>query len=193
MSWKRAIVSIAVLLLLLPGTAILVITLWRNEFIANKELILVVKDVVTIITIVGGAYVTYYRFFKGRTFTAKADLEIDIQLLRTPNGTILHHVKCHLSNRGGITIWNPTAKIGIKRFYKGNKQLSEVIEGIRETSFFDDGSITRYFVDPGEKITFIYHQEHENDIWAVLYDVEVNSKSGAIWKSSTIIENRVIQ
>lgn len=150
------------------------------------------KDVVTLIAIVGGGILTYYKFFKGRTFSAKADINIEVTLIETPNDSYLHTVKFSIINNGNVTIWNPTAKIGIKKFGPTIDIEKEVIEGVIEKSFFDNEVTPRYYmVDPGEKTFFVQQFELEKKFWGVSYDIEVVSRKGDTWKNSVTVANKL--
>lgn len=158
---------------------------------SNRELISVIRDIVTILTIALGGFFSYFKFFKGRTFLPKADIGLEVSLIDTPNNCILHTIKFSLTNKGTITIINPVAKLGIRSFI-GNTQENEVVHDLVEKSFFD-GPLVKHHraVDVGETIFFIYQREFHASIWAVTYEVEVTSSTNHKWKNSHTIRNRI--
>ncbi len=186
-----SLITVLILFLIFVLGTWFFITKWEHELIRKKELFATLRELLTVIAIIGGGFLTYFRFFKGRIFSEKADVEITVQLIETPNDSILHSVNCFLINKGSTTIWNPTTRIGIKRFYINNTITQEVVDGIREKSFFDEREFDRYFVDPGEKIIFLNQQEHDYNVWAVLYEIEISSKSKATWKTATLVNNQI--
>lgn len=67
----------------------------------------VIKDIILIITIVGGGILAFFNFFKGRTFSLNADIHFDIKIFQTSDGELLHVVKVEVENKGNFSIWNP--------------------------------------------------------------------------------------
>jgi hypothetical protein len=162
----------------------------------KKDFIAAIKDIITVMAVIIGGLLSYFKFFSGRTFFAKADIEFDITVLPHADNS-LHTIKFSLINKGNITIWQPNAKIGIRKFINPDDPLNvdhnhsqcEIVKDLCEKSFFDEDKKHSYMVDPGEKIFFILHRNFERKVWAVSYDVEIVSKSGDIWKNTCTISN----
>lgn len=176
---------------LIIAVIIMIDTNW-NLVVSKRDIITIIKDVVSAIAILIGGFFAYFKFFKGRTFAPKAEVNIELQLIETPANSILHVIKIHFINKGSTTIWNPTATTGIHRFSKVKEFDYELIHGLKEVSFFEDGGkITSYMIDPGEKNYFSLNHEYDKSIWAVSYDVQVTSKDGTTWKDSITVANSV--
>lgn len=184
MKWLRSIAICCIV-------TIFLFALWgfKTELSANKDFVGVIKDIITIFTIVVGSILSYFKFFKGLTFGPKADIEFDIVLIETPHESVMHIIRFGIVNKGTVTIWNPVAKISIRSYF-GKEEITVVVDGLRENSFYEE---TAYgydtIVDVGEKGYFIHHREFPKSTWAVAYDVEVTSKGNHRWKSSITVPN----
>ena len=161
----------------------------RARITSNKEFVGVCKDIITIITIIVGSFLSYFKFFKGRTFSAKADIEFDIIVIEAPNDRFLHVIRFAMINKGTITIWNPVAKIRIKSFVE-NEVHTQFIRDLKESSSFDEmDEKHNCILDVGEKGFFYCHMDFHKSIWAVSYEVEITANNGSVWKNSTAIPN----
>ncbi|TDD97067.1 hypothetical protein [Flavobacterium cellulosilyticum] len=157
----------------------------------NKEFVSVLKDIITLIAIIVGAILSYFRFFIGRTFSAKAEIEFEVSLIETPNNLIMHTVTVTIVNKGNLTIWEPLAKIGIKEFNTTKDKREQVIEKFLEKSYFGDEGKRDMVVDAGEKAYFMIWREFDNTTWAVTYSAEITSSNGRKWQKTITIANKI--
>jgi hypothetical protein len=163
----------------------------NDKLIHNKELVSVLKDIITIIAVVIGAILSYFRFFIGRTFSAKADIEFDVSLIETPEKMIMHVLTVSIVNKGNLTIWQPMAKIGVRQFNSKETKNEDIIERFLEKSYFADNEKREAVVDAGEKAYFMIWREFESTTWAVSYAAEVTSSNGRKWQKTITIANRI--
>ena len=99
----------------------------------NKGIIEVIKDIILIITIVGGGILSYFKFFKGRTFSLKADIHFDIKIFQTPNEDLLHAIKVEVENKGNFSIWDPKIILIIYKYGIDGNVAKETIKEWGET------------------------------------------------------------
>lgn len=96
-----------------------------NTFTRNREVIEVVNTFIAIILLVLAAIFSYYRFFRGRTFSLQADISLTVTLHSTAQSNILHVIDVEFVNNGAFPIIEPTAKLLAYRH--GINQVSEGI------------------------------------------------------------------
>ncbi|MFT3823961.1 MAG: hypothetical protein QM731_08570 [Chitinophagaceae bacterium] len=156
----------------------------------NKDLVTVFKDVVTIIALVIGALLSYYRFFSGRTFSTKADIELEIILIQAPKNSIMHALTVSIINKGSLTIWEPEAILSVQEYTENGAQKEVVHEQFLRESFFRKGDKGDVVIDPGEKAYFTFLQEFQSSTWAVTYTAEIKNDRGRIWQKAITVENR---
>lgn len=190
---RESIVLILLILLISLGLGNLfkyqIIT--SDKLVCNKELVAVLKDIITVIAIVIGAFLSYFRFFIGRTFSAKADIEFDVSLIETPEKLIMHTVTVSIVNKGNLTIWHPMAKIGIREFNSLDDKKERVVEKFLEKSYFGDKGKRDLVVDAGEKAYFMIWKEYDSSTWAVTYSAEVISSNGRKWQKTVTVANKI--
>ena len=159
--------------------------------VSNSPLIAVIKDIITILAIIAGAILSYFKFFAGRTFSAKADIEFDVSLIESPNKNILHFVSVTILNVGNLTIWNPEAKIVIKQFNDNKSNDALIVDEFQSKSYFKDKGKSEPVIDVGEKGYYMIWHEFEPSTWAVTYTVEVTSSGGQKWQKTITIANKI--
>ena len=132
---KELVIGFLVTLLFVLGIGILFKynLLSIQIIINNKSIIEVIKDIILIITIVGGGILSYFNFFKGRTFSLKADLHFDIKIFQTPNGELLPAIKVEVENKGNFSIWDPKIILIIYKYGIDGNVAKETIKEWGET------------------------------------------------------------
>jgi len=160
------------------------------ELLANsKDFVAVVKDVTTILVILLGSVLSYFRFFMGRVFSAKGDVECEVIKIETPHQTIMHCLKFALINKGTLTITEPIGQVVIKEHLQNGEVKVSKVSGLREIAYKEYGLID--IVDVGEKAFFQTLNEFDNSTWAIEYLIEVKGSTGAVWKNCIIVDNKV--
>jgi hypothetical protein len=164
-----------------------------QKLTGNKEVVTVCKDLVTIAAIIVGALFSYFRFFSGRTFSTKADIELEVVLIKTPTNSLMHALTASIVNKGNLTIWEPKAVILVQEYTLNGNPEVEIYEQELQDSYFrkhDKGDIV---IDAGEKAYFTLLKEYKTSTWAVTYIAEVKNDRGRTWQKAITVENRIKQ
>src|SRR5574341_2667855 len=77
----------------------------------NKDSIDAIGSIITSIILIAGAIASYYRFFRGRTFSTRADLAIEVSVHKADDKFFIHSITMELSNLGAFPIRNIGANI----------------------------------------------------------------------------------
>lgn len=185
----------AVLVLLL---AALTLNLWKYDFLtakwltANKDPLDAISKVATICTLVLGSVLSYYRFFRGRTLSLRADLTISSNTIEAPCQAHLHCVTVKVRNVGTTTIWHPVIELETCALLAdGSTSPGKVSEWIEPE--VRSGKLERHLtlIDPGETAEYFCHVVVPRSAWAVTLTAVATSDSKDQWFSSTTIANRV--
>lgn len=161
----------------------------KENILQNKELIDAVTKFLAAIVLIAGAIASYYRFFRGRTFAARADLKIDVAVYETDQNFKLHVINLEVTNIGAVTIMGLEPKI-LVYLYGPNGEDTYTIDNwadpIQEkTSWHSD-----YVLDPQERSQFHASEHISQEIWAVTYIARVESQNKYIWKRVTTVSNK---
>lgn len=73
----------------------------------NKDALAAISSLCSTVALVVASILAYYRFFRGRTLTTRAELSIDIDAISGPDGINLHSISVSAKNIGTVTIWDP--------------------------------------------------------------------------------------
>jgi hypothetical protein len=157
----------------------------------NQAFISTIKDIVFLITVIGGAVFSYYKFFKGRTFSLKADIKFDIHIFKTPEENLLHVIKVEVENIGTLSIWDPQLILKIRCYKKNGEITKETIRNWGENSEFIGKENRASVLDSGEKAYFIVNEIHSPDSWLVNYQAELKAHNNKTWQNSINIENKI--
>jgi hypothetical protein len=73
----------------------------------HKDGLAAAQSVVSITVVLVAAVLSYFRFFHGRTFSTRAELDLTVRVFSLPNGQLMHAISLALRNIGGAAIWDP--------------------------------------------------------------------------------------
>jgi hypothetical protein len=189
---KQLVFGFLVAILILFGIGILFKykALSIQMIVNNKDFIEVAKDIILIITVVGGGILSYFNFFKGRTFSLKAEIHFDVKIFRTPNDDLLHIIKVEIENKGNFSIWDPRIILLISQYSTDGKVEKETIKNWWENSEFIEKSKRKAVLDSGEKAFFIVDRVLSPKIWLVTYKAELKAHNKT-WQNSINIESKI--
>ena len=71
----------------------------------NKDSIGAIQSISSIGVIMIGAVVSYYRFFRGRTFSTRLELEMEVTVIPADENTNIHSITLKARNIGTLSIW----------------------------------------------------------------------------------------
>jgi len=172
---------------------LLIANSWSHQIITaqllatNKDAIQAASSLLTATVVVVGGFLTYYRFFKGRTFSSRGQIEISTNVHDLFDSENLHVVKVVFKNVGTSAIYNPKLKLIVHIL--GENEERKVID-----QWFDPGKeledIPRmYFVDPEESASFLTHVKVSKESPLVIYTAVVSSEDKVIWQDAQSVSN----
>lgn len=174
------------LLALVLGIALLVKDgyLTQATFKDNKDSFAAVASLTTACVLLLGGFLSYVRFFKGRTLKSKLNLELKAGSAPASGG-YLHWVEAEIKNTGTVTVWHYRVK-ATAILHKGLIACSvEVGDFIQPP----DASRRYTLIDVGESA---YEQAFllvPEEVDAVTFIVEVSDKSDHLWTRSVTAKN----
>ncbi|MGH3810482.1 MAG: hypothetical protein ACRDRU_28450, partial [Pseudonocardiaceae bacterium] len=96
-------------------------------FKVNKDSLAAISSLCSAVVVVVTGTLAYYRFFRGRTFTTRVELSIDVDVIDDPENICLHSVTVSAKNIGTVTIWNPQLSVYVvARCNDGSKSEFEI-------------------------------------------------------------------
>jgi hypothetical protein len=164
----------------------------------SKDAIGAAKDILTTAMLILGALFSYFRFFRGRTLAARADVSVEVSIHAAPDSSMLHVVRIAAKNVGSATIWEPRPEVWVT-FHRGQRAFDPSDDRAEDHVRLDDwqdlpgggGPSTVPVIDTGETALFIAHVEVSSNVWAATYAVAIHSASGDIWHAGTTVSNVV--
>lgn len=178
----------ALALALLIAVLVRLDILTASKLAANKDALSALSSSVSMIILLIGGVFSYYRFFRGRTFFARADIDIKVTIIDTNSDQLIHFVVVEIKNIGTLPIWNPTPVVDVttidSRTHK-NDRWDNWVEG-RVTNRGEVYAV----VDSGEDASFFNEHEVAKDAWAVAYVAYVTAESGETWKKAIMVQNK---
>lgn len=163
----------------------------------NKDALGALQNVVQVIVLSVGATFSYYRFFRGRTFVSRAEIEIHVEVFDATEKINIHSVIIEFKNLGTISIWDPVPQVaanligpdGVDSETWRNWEHARSMNAENRS----DGRRTRPLftvVDSGETVTFNTYHEVPTRIWAAEYEVFVRDSDGNVWKRAVMVQNK---
>ena len=111
--WLQRYKGTLVFVLSIVAIALLIANVWKHQILSStwlgthKDALAALNSIVTLLVFLAASIFSYYRFFRGRTLSLRANLDIDISVHETPNEYNLHAYTVTAKNVGTSTIWNP--------------------------------------------------------------------------------------
>lgn len=151
---------------------------------AGKDTLAAVGSICTTVTVLVTGIFAYYRFFRGRTFTLRLDLESEVTLVDGPHAASLGLLTVSVKNIGNITVWDPVVTAKIKyRYLDGRIVENDVSRWVDTPSPGRRRKVTT--IDPGECSTFSAEIFVDREVWAVTHQVDV-ACAGHQWSTIRI-------
>jgi hypothetical protein len=158
---------------------------------SNKDAITALSALASASTVVVGGILAYVKFFRGRTLVRRAELSIDVKVLESPQGQILHFVTVSAKNIGTVTLVEPRISLHSEaRRNDGTIVHFEVgFDGWSEVSDHGTAHGGRFaVVDTGEVAEFSFEKPFDSSVWAVHY-VAILKVQALTWSKHTVVEN----
>lgn len=166
---------------------------WKHGWISaewlrdHKDALAALSSIVTMVLLVGGAIFSYYGFFRGRMFSLRLDVALEVSVHPAARGNLLHAVTLLARNIGGATVWEPHPKLEMR--IHGPPTVSRTLtvddwwkeEGVRQGA--------AAVIDPGECVRFFAQHEVSERAWAVTYVGGIRADQGDAWSVSKTVTN----
>jgi hypothetical protein len=147
------------------------------------------SSAIGILVVTAGAVLSYFRFFHGRTFSTRAELDLVVKVYALPNGRLLHTISLSLKNVGGSAIWNPQPLISILLSDADGSRDAGTIDRWFDPLQTDDGTLRVSVIDTGETGRFPTKMTFDATVWTVTYMASITCDSGDVWKHVHIVCN----
>jgi hypothetical protein len=158
----------------------------------RKDALAAAASVTNILVVLVGAVLSYFRFFRGRTFSTRADLDLSVEVIPLPNSRHLHAITFRVKNMGSMPIWDPRPIIEISLLGPRGREYFGVVSSWYDVLAEPDRSLRVAVLDPGETGTFATQREFDSDIWVVTYAASVSCDSGDVWKHVCLVRNAAV-
>jgi len=169
---------------------------WKYEVVSaewlteQKDALSALSSIVTMLILLAGSVFSYYRFFRGRTLSLRAELVLNASIHATPEKYLIHAITLTAKNVGSTTIWNPKPVISVR--IHGPKEIQERREINDWWEEETGGQQTAAVIDPGETVSFFAQQHVPEQAWAVTYTAALRADIGDIWYVSRTVSNKEV-
>jgi hypothetical protein len=160
-----------------------------NWFAEHKEALDGLSTVLAILAVTFGALATYHRFFKGRTFTTRADLELKVTVHPHGSQRTLHAIVLALRNAGTLPVWNPRPLISVQiHGPDGTSSVYDITEWYTpHNERSEEQSLS--VVDTGETTSFFATHPMDRSVWSVTYIASVRDDDRNVWRTGVTVTN----
>lgn len=194
--WLRRHKGAIIFALTLLIVTLLLANAWKHDLVstewlaAQKDSLAALSSIVTLFVLVGGAFFSYYRFFRGRTLSLRAELGIAVSVHQTPEDFILHAAILTAKNVGTSTIWHPTPNMRVEIHGPPEVQETRHIRDWWEERSRSSKRETAPVIEPDETVSFFSRQQIPKTAWAVTYIANLRADTGDTWYVATTVSNR---
>lgn len=192
-NWIRRHKGALIFALSIIAIALVIANAWKHQILSvdwlksQKDALAALNSIVTLLVFIAGSVFSYYRFFKGRTLSLRADPQIDVSVHSTDGSANIHAYNLTIKNVGTSTIWNP--KPHLKLIIHGPPGINgeREISGWYEEERANDHTVP--VIEADERVSFFGHQKIKNEAWAVTYIASIQADSGDSWYVSKTVTN----
>jgi len=157
---------------------------------SNKDALDAVGSVVTLTAVAAGGVLGYYRFFRGRTWTSRADLSLEVNVVDGAPDRLLHSIGLTVANRGTVPIWDPLPIVRVTaRFTDGAVAESVVNSWYEPPEFASMKRGSAQVIDSEETAAFFAEHLVDAKAWAVSYAATLTCRSGDVWTVVRTVKN----
>jgi hypothetical protein len=158
------------------------------QFLADrKDALAAANSAVSILVLIVGGMLAYFKFFRGRTFSVRADIELSANVIPAPDGERLHVLNLSVRNVGTVAMWDPRARLLV--YVNADWNEPQVVDRWEEKLHAQDTRRRSAVLDSGETGYFVTHTLFPPSVWAVTYIAEVTCDSGDVWQRVTTVSN----
>jgi hypothetical protein len=154
---------------------------------AGKDTLAAVGSICTAVTVLVTGVLAYYRFFRGRTFTLRLELNGEVTMVDGPHTASLGLLTVSVKNIGNITVWAPQITAKVKYRYLDGRVVEDDVARWEDDIVRTGRRRKVTTIDPGECSTFSAEIFVDRDVWAVTHQVGV-ACAGHQWSAVRIQE-----
>jgi hypothetical protein len=148
----------------------------------NNDALAAISSLCSTVALVVASILAYYRFFRGRTLTTRAELSIDINAIHGPENIILHSISVSAKNIGTVTIWDPQLIVYVSaRHDDGHVSESKIDQWCDFSGGRINTKVLLSTIDSGESADFSAENCFDGDVWAVTYTAILSCTTGDSW------------
>ena len=174
---------------------LLIANLFRYGFVSfavfanNKDAIDATTTIITTLLIILAAIASYFRFIRGRVFSASAELTIKVDQHQLPSKTSLNVIEVTVKNIGAFAIWEP--EIFLFAVLHGIETPSTP-EKVATWDGLNDANLEERFsvINPNESITHFAFHRVPNIGFASSYIAQLRIPNGATWETVASVSNK---
>lgn len=176
--------------MLLIASALFVAVLYKEGFlssktiVANKDLIDALSKVLTSLGLIVGAVLSYFRFFKGRTFRSKLVMSCQSGMIPLMSSN-LHWLNIQIENKGSVAIWNYDLRV--EATYHGPNPANVPVDQFLVAPGEDETA--ERLIDVGESSFVHAILEVPQEVPALSFRVSVTDQAGAFWEQFLTASN----
>jgi hypothetical protein len=156
---------------------------------SRKDALSAANSALTICILAVGGVLSYFRFFRGRTFAVRGELDLKVDVLEAPTHEMLHVLTLSFRNVGTVPIWNPEPRIEIRGHLGSESSPLGSISQWFEPMARPDGRIRAAVLDAGEVGRFYTQRFVNTEYWAVTYYASIACETGDVWQCTATVLN----
>lgn len=171
--------------------AIFVLLLWKNVFIFlddNSTAINALNAIIAVFGFVSALALAYVRFFAGKLFARRVQLELVCSAECISDSISLHLIGVSIHNPGALSVYIDDICVNITQY---DKKCIATTSNIRSFECITEHikSPRDFRVDPGLTTTIPASIVVYNDTKVVVYEAVVRDTTGGVWVHSALVKN----
>lgn len=156
-------------------------------FAQNKDAITTLTSIISTIILIISALATYYRFFRGRIFSTRVEIELKVSLHLINKETVLQAIEIEITNIGGFSIWEPSVSLSAYKHNLNGELSSPIAVNIWGSPSNEERQESVIVAHPQEKIHFYAFQKIPTKTTIVTYVTTVRiGKKTTLSKAITV-------
>jgi len=193
--WMKRHKGAIVFTLTLIIAVLLLANAWKHRIVSvqwltdHKDALSALNSIATLVILLAGAIFSYYRFFRGRTLSLRAELDLEVSIHQVPTEGFFHAARFSAKNVGTSTIWNPRPHLRLELHGAGKQDRFIEIEHWWEQAVSEADNESAAVIEPDETVYFFAQRPIPVDVWAVTYWASLEADSGDTWHIAKTVSN----
>jgi hypothetical protein len=157
----------------------------------RKDALDAASSVLGILVLGAGSVLSYFRFFHGRTFSTRGEVDLLVEIHSLPTGQLLHLLSLSFKNVGTTAIWDPQPSISAIASTVDRTEEVQDIGYWMDAFVGSDGRLRAPVIDTGETGRFPAQHTFAPEVVTVTYVVTITCETGDVWRHVRIVRNSV--